>query len=523
MRGAPGQGRGYSGGRTGEGWEADKGPGLEGSGRTGSPERGGWRGLSFRRASSPTPGAPQPPRSPRHRVRQSTEQAPHGDWDAARQAAEEDAAAGVRARYSSPSTPRGEATPDAARGARPRAGSGASDDLRRGLRRPSSPRTDARPPEADAVEPPSPPTPRRRASLSQLHSAAMEEFEHVRARLRPARRASESPGPPQPAPVPQPAQQSYKQRVQGFLRRGRRDTVGPQQQQQQQPQQAGPPQRLRGESFMIDCDTGGAAVRGRRRAPSMIQSAGDWMLPPPRPSDVGRYVVVLDLDETLIYARDGPLYARPGLQALLEMLDQRAEPVVWTAGLRGYAQAVLANVDKRGIVRHCVYRHKKWFTGQAGYQKDLTLLGRPLDKVVIVENTPDCIRGNPRNGILVADYEGGELADNTIEILHHFLVSLFESGEPVPRFLPRCPLLSRRRVATDLGDTSEVFFLDSFSGGQPALRVNRDLSPDQRPPSPRRGSHPPPAPVPAAQPAPQVRRGAGRRGRSGLVCEMGNI
>jgi len=66
---------------------------------------------------------------------------------------------------------------------------------------------------------------------------------------------------------------------------------------------------------------------GRKRAPSMIHGAlrscpateictvppepTKHMIPPKRRDDKTRYTIVLDLDETLIYAREGPLYARP--------------------------------------------------------------------------------------------------------------------------------------------------------------------------------------------------------------------
>ena len=47
-----------------------------------------------------------------------------------------------------------------------------------------------------------------------------------------------------------------------------------------------------------------------------------------------------------------------------------------------------------------------WFCCvQAGYAKDLALVGRDLNSVLIVENTPDCVRGHEENGILVSDYE----------------------------------------------------------------------------------------------------------------------
>ena len=89
----------------------------------------------------------------------------------------------------------------------------------------------------------------------------------------------------------------------------------------------------------------------------MISEPNKCMLPPQEKEHRGKVTVVLDLDETLIYAREGmhrppagslrthastgPLYARPGLDELLAMLAERCEPVVWTAGVRAYAQVRL--------------------------------------------------------------------------------------------------------------------------------------------------------------------------------------
>ena len=85
------------------------------------------------------------------------------------------------------------------------------------------------------------------------------------------------------------------------------------------------------------------------------------MVPPQRYEHHGRLVVVLDLDETLVYAREGPVLPRPGLEELLQTLRElQCEVIVWTAGERDYAQEVLQRIDTAGVVQHCVYRHEKW-------------------------------------------------------------------------------------------------------------------------------------------------------------------
>eukprot|EP01062_Namystynia_karyoxenos_P029763 TRINITY_DN2230_c0_g1_i1.p1 TRINITY_DN2230_c0_g1~~TRINITY_DN2230_c0_g1_i1.p1 ORF type:complete len:279 (+),score=107.06 TRINITY_DN2230_c0_g1_i1:76-837(+) len=247
--------------------------------------------------------------------------------------------------------------------------------------------------------------------------------------------------------------------------------------------------RVRGVSFKKEYAKGGQQstfqkfknkVTGRGRAPSMISEPSKSMLPPQEKEHAGRLCVVFDLDETLIYAREGPLYARPGLDELLEWCAERTEPVVWTAGVRAYAQAVCRNIDKKGVLRHCVYRHKKWFSGCAGYNKDLTLLGRDMNRLVILENTPDCVRGNEANGIVVADYEADGTVDNTLyairELLEDMVMHLDKRGMTVPQYISSTTLLTKQAIPTDVGDMLHVYCLDCATfAQQKAQRVNRDL------------------------------------------------
>lgn len=264
-------------------------------------------------------------------------------------------------------------------------------------------------------------------------------------------------------------------------------------------------QRLRGMSFKQEYANGGQSAQmslfqrmkarvtqdkpvQRARQPSMVHDLGKMLVPPKAPEMEGKLTVVLDLDETLIYAREGPLYARPGLDDLMKLIKDNFEGIVWTAGVKAYAQAVVRNIDKHDAISHCVYRHKKWFTGCAGYNKDLTLLGRDMNKTLILENTPDCLRGNEENGILVADYEGGEYPDNTLPAILLLLTDLKQCMEKdnitVPQYIRQSRFLSKQRIPTDVGNVMTVYCLDindaELFRAQKEVRVNKDLPVDQQ-------------------------------------------
>eukprot|EP01064_Diplonema_japonicum_P009503 TRINITY_DN1699_c2_g4_i1.p1 TRINITY_DN1699_c2_g4~~TRINITY_DN1699_c2_g4_i1.p1 ORF type:complete len:560 (+),score=113.42 TRINITY_DN1699_c2_g4_i1:66-1682(+) len=218
-----------------------------------------------------------------------------------------------------------------------------------------------------------------------------------------------------------------------------------------------------------------AGARPRaRRSPSMDWTSSQGLIPPQAKEDMHKYVVVLDLDETLVYARDGPLVTRPGCKELLSFLSEYCETIIWTAGERCYAQLVLASLDPtESTVKHCVYRHPKWFTGQAGQTKDLRLLGRNLDKTILIDNTPDCIRKNVTNAALVPDYMGAPV-DSTLLSIQILLKLLVASAKTVPAFLQSTPLVELSTVKTDVSDSIVVYSVGDVSSRSPNLDSCQD-------------------------------------------------
>jgi RNA polymerase II subunit A small phosphatase-like protein len=79
---------------------------------------------------------------------------------------------------------------------------------------------------------------------------------------------------------------------------------------------------------------------------------------------------------------------RPGVDVFLERVAALFEVVVFTASLSTYADPVLDFLDpQQRLVRHRLYReHCVQLNGL--FIKDLSKLGRSLDDVLIVDNSP---------------------------------------------------------------------------------------------------------------------------------------
>lgn len=177
---------------------------------------------------------------------------------------------------------------------------------------------------------------------------------------------------------------------------------------------------------------------------AQAQSQPRFLIPEQLDTDRGKLVVVLDLDETLVYGREGFVHERPGTAELLRVLKDRCEVIVWTAGTREYALEVIRLIDTERAVQHCIFRHPMWYKDEANCVKDIRMLGRPREKVLFLDNTPEVFRANPGNSLLVKEYcaHPSSETDDSLSIIADILHCVLERF-PVPRL---AHVLASRRI-----------------------------------------------------------------------------
>ena len=101
----------------------------------------------------------------------------------------------------------------------------------------------------------------------------------------------------------------------------------------------------------------------------------------------------LDLDETLIsfqYSKDnkkeGILYLRPGLRIFLKEISELYEIIIFTSSTREYASQIIDKIEKENkFFSARLYREHNIIINNE-YIKDISLLGRNIEKVSIVDN-----------------------------------------------------------------------------------------------------------------------------------------
>ncbi|OQR72928.1 CTD small phosphatase protein 2-like [Tropilaelaps mercedesae] len=166
------------------------------------------------------------------------------------------------------------------------------------------------------------------------------------------------------------------------------------------------------------------SVKERRAYRSRYPLGGPSLLPPKKPND-DRLTLVLDLDETLIHSMYDPLnplsmtvtvIPRPHVKPFLNAISHWYEIVVFTASLPFYADGILDDLDPKGeIFHHRLYRqHCCYFQGV--FIKDLERLGRPMGRVILVDNFPGAYMMQPRNALPVHSFIGDPNDEELLQV-----------------------------------------------------------------------------------------------------------
>ncbi|KAF7069471.1 hypothetical protein CFC21_075096 [Triticum aestivum] len=202
---------------------------------------------------------------------------------------------------------------------------------------------------------------------------------------------------------------------------------------------------------------------------SMVVPKFRPVLLPKQTRSCPRTTLVLDLDETLVHStlepcedsdftfpvhfnlRDHTIYVRcrPYLKDFLERVASMFEIIIFTASQSIYAEQLLNVLDpKRRLFRHRVYRESCVYV-EGNYLKDLSVLGRDLSRVVIVDNSPQAFGFQLDNGIPIESWFD-DPNDKELLALLPFLESLVEVEDVRPFIATKFNLRQKVASATSL-------------------------------------------------------------------------
>lgn len=184
----------------------------------------------------------------------------------------------------------------------------------------------------------------------------------------------------------------------------------------------------------------GLPVFNSGQSVSTLQGRHRHLLPQVRHQDMHKKCMVIDLDETLVHSSfkpianadfivpveiDGTVHQvyvlkRPHVDEFLKNMGELYECVLFTASLAKYADPVADLLDKWNVFRARLFRESCVYH-RGNYVKDLNKLGRDLQKIVIVDNSPASYIFHPDNAVPVKSW-----FDDTTDSELLDLIPLFE-------------------------------------------------------------------------------------------------
>ena len=170
-----------------------------------------------------------------------------------------------------------------------------------------------------------------------------------------------------------------------------------------------------------------------------------------------KFSLVLDLDETLISFKleaneenKGTIRFRPYLDSFLQKVKEKYEIIVFTSGTQDYADPLEDAIEQdEKYFDARLYRQHTIACGK-DIVKDISRIGRPLDKILIVENMPQNYRLQKENGILIKSFYGEDIYDTALMSLGDILMKIAYEFNDVRKGITKYKNEILNKVSTNL-------------------------------------------------------------------------
>lgn len=148
-----------------------------------------------------------------------------------------------------------------------------------------------------------------------------------------------------------------------------------------------------------------------------------WLLEPQPPQLKNKKCLILDLDETLVHSSfkylrhadfvipvdiDNQLHnvyviKRPGVDEFMKRVGKLYEVVIFTASVSRYGDPLLDALDIHHSIHHRLFRDS-CYNYQGNYIKNLSQIGRPLNDIIILDNSPASYIFHPQHAIPISSW-----------------------------------------------------------------------------------------------------------------------
>ena len=188
-------------------------------------------------------------------------------------------------------------------------------------------------------------------------------------------------------------------------------------------------------NYILNISNIQGSIMGSTILQNQISNNRNLIIPYIKTKNIKKYSLVLDLEETLIHFKmtssnnfQGVVDIRPGTIKFLDDISQYYELIVFNEGEQKYTDLLIDSLEQNKIYfEHRFYRDHIT-SDNNDIIKDLVKIGRPLDKILIIDNMPQNFKLQKNNGIMIKSFWGNDPNDNILNELAIILIKIAEDG-----------------------------------------------------------------------------------------------
>ena len=189
----------------------------------------------------------------------------------------------------------------------------------------------------------------------------------------------------------------------------------------------------------------------------LLNEYNNVQVPYMKSKSMKKFTLVLDLDETLISFKlepneenKGTIRFRPYLDSFLQKVREKYEIIVFTSGTQDYADPLIDAIeqDENYFDARLYRQHTISYGGDI--VKDISRIGRTLDKILIVENMPQNYRLQKENGILIKSFYGEDIYDTALFSLGDILMKIANEFNDIRKGIAKYKIEILNKVSSNL-------------------------------------------------------------------------
>ena len=149
-----------------------------------------------------------------------------------------------------------------------------------------------------------------------------------------------------------------------------------------------------------------------------------------------KYTLVLDLNKTLAYYNNeiGFLKLRNGLFSFLSMIKTYYELISFSCESIDIANTIIKEIESDKKYFDYNLNREHCIVYDNNLVKDISLIGRDISKVIIIDHDENCFKLNKDNGIKIASFDGNNKNDNILFELKKILILIYKKNYDDIRF-----------------------------------------------------------------------------------------